>query len=111
MSSGADLGPVLTGLLCVPLTVDVVNALADGPATFRTLRVRLRVRPRNLDDALRMLAAHEVIRRRDHYGSWDRPAPADARCELTETGWELACQLERCVVWVAIYDYYLRRPA
>ncbi|MFD2415560.1 hypothetical protein [Amycolatopsis pigmentata] len=111
MFPGADLDPVLTGLLRVPLTVDVVDALADGPATFSALRVRLRVRRRHLDQALRVLAAHEVIRRRDHYGSWDQPAPSGAPCELTGTGWELARRLERCEVWVAIYDYYLHHPA
>lgn len=106
---GADLVPILR-LARQPLTLDVVELLAQRPATFRIMRTRLRAKSRQLAAALRVLAAYELISRPDQSGTWDEPTGSTCY-RLTCAGDQVTQQLERFDVWVAIYQQLLdNRP-
>ena len=99
--------PELDRLLDYPVAVDVLDLLAAGPAGFSALRTMLRVRRRELDAALRVLAAHGLVHRHGHLGTWDWRAPLSARYALTDDGRDLAARLDDLDVWVTIYQRYL----
>jgi hypothetical protein len=110
MASGADLDPLLVRLIRQPLTLDIVNLMAREPLSLRALRGRLRAERPSVEAALRLLAAHMVVKRCGRAGSWDQPIPSRVRYELTEPGHELARQLGRFDVLVAVYDQLLHGP-
>jgi DNA-binding HxlR family transcriptional regulator len=87
--------------------VDILDALADRPRSFAELRDCLRARRRELDRALRTLAAQGALRRHTQEGSWDRRPPAQVRYELTNVGRFLVDQLSSVDVWTTLYEYYL----
>lgn len=102
-----DTPRVLVWLTSHRHVVEVLAALAERPQTSAELRAGLHAKRRHLDTALRTLAAHRAIRRRDQHGSWDHHDTASIRYELTDAGRHLTHQFDRLDVWVAIYEYYL----
>ncbi|HEV8556494.1 MAG TPA: hypothetical protein VGR06_08885 [Actinophytocola sp.] len=62
-------------LVSQPYVVEVLDALSTRPWTRQQLGRMLHVRRCRLMVALRALAAHGAVRRRDHQGSWDGDDP------------------------------------
>ncbi|HKS44572.1 MAG TPA: hypothetical protein VJT49_05555 [Amycolatopsis sp.] len=102
--------PDLDRLLDHPLAVDVLDALGARPRTFAGLRSDFRARRRDLDAALRVLAAYGLVRRCGQPGTWDWCAPLSVSYELTGKGRHLAGELEDLDVWVRVYERYLAEP-
>ncbi len=96
-------------LVSQPYVVEVLDALSDRPMTRERLLRLLRVRRSSLAAALRALAAHGAVRRRDRHGSWDGRDGASTVYELTDIGHRLIELLKRVDVWDALYERYLRR--
>jgi len=93
----------LAVLVSQPYVVEILDLLRREPLTQRQLG---RTLPRRrLTRALRALAAHGAIRRRDRHGSWDHLVPATY--ELTTIGRETVALLEQADTWDALYQRYL----
>ncbi|HVW40254.1 MAG TPA: hypothetical protein VHC18_02785 [Amycolatopsis sp.] len=107
MTSGAGLDPVLAQLARHPVTLDAPGLLAQEPLTLAALSARLRTRRRTVEAALRVLAAHGMVSRRDQAGSWDERGAAPVLYQLTRAGQDLDRRLQRFDTLVAIYEHLL----
>jgi DNA-binding HxlR family transcriptional regulator len=86
--------------------VEILDALAERSHTLRDLQTRARACRRPLARTLRLLAAHGLVRRPAHPGSWDRLLRAD-RYELTPAGRQLVDRLSVLAPWTSLYENYL----
>ena len=102
-----DADQAVVRLVSQPNVVEVLDALSSRPVRLDRLRRLLRVRQPSLTAALRALAAHGAIRRRDRHGSWDGRDDAARAYELTDIGHGLVDLLEQVDVWDALYERYL----
>lgn len=103
-----DLVAHLLGVVSCPGAVEVIDALDDGARSLAELRKAVRLSRRQLDGAIRVLAAEGVLRRLGGQGSWDLAPTQETRFELTAPGRQLADELSEIDVWTAVYEYYLR---
>jgi DNA-binding HxlR family transcriptional regulator len=107
---GSDDEVALVRLVDRRYAVEVLDALAGPPLTYRRLRRVLVAHRGQLTEALRALAAHGAIRAHGRCGSWDGPVDANACYELTDIGFGILDLLNRIEVWESIYRRYLDRP-
>lgn len=109
MVPGSDDEVALVRLVDRPYVVEVLDALAGPPLTYRRLRGVLMAHRGQLTEALRALAAYGAIRGHGRYGSWDGPVDASACYELTDIGVGVLELLNRIEVWESMYRRYLDR--
>ena len=86
-----------------PHVVEVLDVLAQGPATFGTIRVQIRGYSRGLERALRALAAGGLVTGCGG-GTWDGALDRDRPYRLTLRGRRVVRELSRWSVWTAILD-------
>ncbi|RZL84673.1 MAG: hypothetical protein EOP32_02755 [Rhodococcus sp. (in: high G+C Gram-positive bacteria)] len=85
-----------------PHIVELLDVLSPWPQTATALGARVRLRPRLLMAALRILAARGLVAG-DRGGSWDTRAPHTATYWLTDRGRRTADMLSSFWVWTALY--------
>ncbi|MTE16204.1 hypothetical protein [Nocardia aurantiaca] len=102
MTDPSDDLDALRALISHRYVVEILDAVASSPRTFRQLTAT--VGPHHaIEAALRILASHRLIET-DQHGSWDR-RPVGATCiQLTDRGRYTVSTLSSLAVWTALYE-------
>jgi DNA-binding transcriptional ArsR family regulator len=93
----------LLDMISHPHAVEVLDTLAQGPATLTAMSAQLRGGRRGLERALRALAAGGLVTGCQG-GTWDGALRRDEFYRLTERGGQVVRELSRWPVWEAMLD-------
>jgi DNA-binding HxlR family transcriptional regulator len=84
--------------------VEVLDALSNGPITFRKLRSQSGTSRQGLVAALRVVAARGLVTCTGN-GSWDTEPSPGTVYGYTDRGLQVIEALSRFSVWTALYDF------
>jgi DNA-binding transcriptional ArsR family regulator len=93
----------LRDIVSHPQVVEVLDILAHSPVTLTTMRAQIRGNSRELERALRALAAGGLVTGCGS-GTWDGTLSRDRLYRPSDRGRQVVQQLSRWSVWTAIFD-------